>query len=75
MIQNGHAVADALDIVQNVRGVEARRVVPEALHDGEHIAPAHRVERCRRLVQDEEVGRVDLRLGGAEPLALAPEKL
>ena len=51
--------------------IEDGGVLAQPLHHFQHIMAAHRVKRRRRLIQDQQVGVIDLRLGDAETLALA----
>jgi hypothetical protein len=70
MVEDGHVVTDSLHVVEDVGGVEDRGVGSEPLHDVEHVATSHRVKGRRRLVEDQQVGIVDLGLGNPESLSL-----
>jgi hypothetical protein len=71
MAENCDTVADPLNILQDVGGIEDRGVLTRPLHHEQDIAAAHRVERRSRLVENQQVGLVDLGLGDTQPLALA----
>ena len=68
-IEDRDAVADALDVGEDVGRDDDRRRAAEALDQREQVAPALRVERADRLVEDEQLGLVEHGLGDAEPLA------
>jgi hypothetical protein len=65
-----HRVADALNVVEDVGRIEDRGVFAESLHHFEDVAAAHWIEARGGLIEDQQVGVVDLRLRDAEPLAL-----
>ena len=65
-------VAHLLHVVEQVRGHQhgdAER--PEAGDEGEHLLPAERVEPGRRLVEEDQLGIADERLGELRALAHA----
>jgi hypothetical protein len=74
LIQNGHTIADTLHIFQDVCRVKDGGVLAQPPHHFQHIAPSHRVERRRWLVQNQQFGIVDLCLSDAQPLPLAAGK-
>ena len=67
--KDDHAVADELDLAQEV-GVEedADLAAAQLLQHLADRPAARRVERARRLVEQERLRRADQRLGDAEPL-------
>ena len=70
-VEDRDAVGDPLDVVEDVGRVEDRRLALEARHQLEDLAPSDRVERADRLVEQQDLGPRDHRLGDAEPLAHA----
>ena len=66
-------VADGLDLAQEVAGEHDRQaaLVDEPAQQLEDLDDADRVDRGGRLVEDQEVGRLDQGIGDAEPLAHA----
>ena len=71
VVEDRHVVADALDIVEDVGGVEDRRLALERLHELEDVLATDRVERRDRLVEQDHGRSPDERLGDAEALAHA----
>ena len=67
-LEDGHGVAHALDVGENVRGEEHRGAATERGNHLEHFASPNGVERARRLVEHEQARRVDERLRDAKPL-------
>ena len=66
---DGHAVADHLDILKNVGGQEDRlSFLLEPDDDVPDLFPAERVEAAERFVQDDERRIVDEGLGEPDPL-------
>ena len=62
----------ALDLVQHVRGDEHGAALgAEPADQLDHVAPLHRVEAVERLVEQQQLGRVDERLGQLDALAHA----
>ena len=73
---DGDAVADHLDVLEDVRGEEDGLALPlEPDDDVADLLPAERVEAAERLVQDDERRVVDERLGQPHPLEHAPREL
>ena len=69
LVDDRRAVADLLDLVQQVRGEEDRGAAgAELAHQLAHVLHALRVEAAGGLVEDHELGRVDERVGDAEAL-------
>ena len=71
--EDADPVADRLDLVEEVAREQDREAAlvdepPQQLEDLDH---AERVDRGGRLVEDEQVGRLDEGVGDAEPLAHA----
>ena len=67
--QNRHAVANLLDLAEQVRVQKDRFALRlEGLHDVADLAPAHRIDAVGRLVEEDHVRLVHQRLGDAEPL-------
>ncbi len=66
-------VADRLDLGQQVAREQDRQpaLVDEPAQELEDLDDAERVDRRGRLVEDQQVGRLDQRIGDAEPLAHA----
>src|SRR5438105_5336502 len=63
------AVAEDLDIRQDVRGEQHRRSGLALLEDQvAHVAPAERIEAAHRLVEDQQLGIVKERGGESEAL-------
>ena len=69
LVEDRDVIGDALDVVEDVGGVEDRRVAAQPFHQVEDVAPADGVERARRLVEQEHLRPADEGLGDAEPLA------
>ena len=70
LVEDRDVVAHPLDVVEDVGRVEDRRLVAsEVAHEVEDLAPADRVERADRLVEEEDPRPSDQRLADAEPLA------
>ena len=69
VVEDADAVADALDVGQHVRGEDDRRVLAQLGDEREEVAASLGVERADRLVEDQQLGLGDERLGDAEPLA------
>ena len=70
------AVADALDLVEVVRGEEDRRAAVAVLgDDGEELLLHERVQARRRLVEDEQLRLVEERLDEPDLLAVAAREL
>ena len=69
-------VADALDLVELVRGEEDRAAALAFLaHQGEELLLHQRVQAARRLVEDEQVGAVEEGEDQADLLAVAAREL
>ncbi len=67
--QDDDAVADELDLAEQVGVEEHRDAAPaQLLEQLAHDAAADRVERARRLVEQEQARRADQRLRDPEPL-------
>ena len=66
-------VADRLDLGQQVAREHDRQaaLVDQPAQQVEDLDDADRVDRRRRLVEDQQVGRLDQGVGDAEPLAHA----
>ena len=71
VVEDRDAVADALDVVEDVGRVEDRRLALQRRHEVEDLAPTDRVEGADRLVEQQDARAGDERLGDAEPLAHA----
>ena len=71
MVEDRDVVADALDVVEDVGGVEDGRLALERLHELEDVLAADRVEGRDRLVEQDHRRPADERLGDAEALAHA----
>ncbi len=69
VIEDADPVADALDVGEHVGGEDDRGALAQLGDQREQVAPALRVERADRLVEDEQVGLGHERLGDAESLA------
>jgi hypothetical protein len=68
-VQDHDAVADQLDLAQQVRVQQHRgSAVAQLFEQQAHGAAAGRVERARRLVQQQEGRRADQRLGDSQTL-------
>ena len=69
VVDHGDAIADLLHLAQEV-GVEKHGRAPrgKAADDLAHVVPADRVERRRRLVEEDEVGLAQQRGAEAETL-------
>src|SRR4029077_10957926 len=63
-------VAQGLDLAEDVRGQQDREValLDQAPEQGEQLLDAGRVDRDRRLVEDEDRGLLDQRIRDAEAL-------
>ena len=72
--EDADAVADLLDLVQQVRRQQDRHALVGAqpLDEQQQLAHALGVDVHRRLVEDEDRRVLDQRVGEAEPLAHAP---
>ncbi|MDY7555563.1 hypothetical protein RGU41_01600 [Cryobacterium sp. 10C3] len=68
VVENGDGVADPLDVGEDMRREEYGGPPAQRAEHLEHVAASHRVEGARRLVEEEQLGRVDQRLGDPEPL-------
>ena len=68
-VEDRDVIADALDVVEDVGGVEDRDLAPQLAHQVEDLAATDRVEGADGLVEEEDGGRADERLGDAQPLA------
>ena len=70
-IDRHQVVADRLDLAQQVAGEDDRdpELGPGPPDEPEHLVATGRVEPVRRLVEEEEPGVVDDRLGQLDPLA------
>ena len=66
-----HPAADGLDLRHDVRREQDRVPVAQLADQGADLADLDRVEAGRRLVEDQDVGVVDHRLGQADALAVA----
>ena len=66
------AVADPLDVGQDVRGEQDGDLAAQRGDEVEDVAPALRVERADRLVEDRDGWAMDEGTGDPEPLAHAP---
>src|SRR5712691_12938509 len=68
-IDDGDPVTDLLHLAEEVRVEEnGRAAVAQPTNDLAHVVPADRIERARRLVEDDEVGRAEERDAETEPL-------
>ena len=68
-MQDGHAVADGLDLAQFVGGEEDRlALLLQPLDDLAHLHAADGIQTTGGFVQQEQVRIVDQRLGQAHPL-------
>ena len=74
-LEDRDLVTDLLDVIEDVGGVEHGGRLLQGPHHRQDVTPAQRVERRRGFVEDEQRGPVDLSLGDAEPLALAPRQV
>ena len=68
-VEDGDVIAHALDVVEDVGGVEDRDLALELAHQVEDLAPTDRVERADWLVEQEHGRRADQGLADAEALA------
>ena len=70
-------VADRLDLAEQVARQHDRQttLVDELAQEVEDLDDAERIDRGRRLVEDQQVRRLDQRVGDAEPLAHAARVL
>ena len=76
MVDDGHAVAQALDQLELVRGEDDGRArLGPLMQDGRHHIGADRVEAGKRLVQDEDIGIVHERSGELDALLVAQRQL
>ena len=56
VVEDDHAIADTLDLGQQVRVEDDRRAaVASRAHDRPHVRPTDRIERRRRLVEEDQV--------------------
>ena len=69
MVEDRDVVGDPLDVIEDVGGVEDRRLPAEAFHEIEDIAPPDRVERAGRFIEQQDLRPADQRLGDPEALA------
>ena len=69
MVHDPDAVADPLDVGEDVGREDDRGAGPQVGDQGEEVAPPLGVERADRLVEDEQARRGDQRLGDPEALA------
>src|SRR6266545_617441 len=68
-IDDRHPVADLLDLAQQVRVEEdGRAALAKSANDLANVMPADRIERARRLIEDDEVRRAEERDAESEPL-------
>src|SRR5713226_5858822 len=68
-VDDRHAIAHQLDLAQQVRVQEHRHALSlELLDEAADVTPADRIEGRSRLVQHDQLGAVDQRLGQAQPL-------
>ena len=69
VVEDDHAIADPLDLGQQV-GVEddRRAAVAGRAHDRPHVGPTDRIERRRRLVEEDQVRVAEERDAEPEPL-------
>ncbi len=70
-VEDRDAIADALDVGEDVGAHEDGRRAPEAADELEDVAAALGVERAHGLVEEEDRGPGEHRLPHAEPLAHA----
>jgi hypothetical protein len=68
VVDDRDAVADALDVVEDVGRVEDGRLALQRRHEVEDLATADRVERADGLVEEQHAGPGHERLGDAQPL-------
>ena len=69
LVEDRDVVGDPLDVVEDVGGVEDRRLRAQAFHEVEDVAPADGVERAGGLIEQQHLRPADEGLGDAEPLA------
>ncbi len=69
-VQHDHVVADALELAEQVRGHQHRdaELVPDLLHQREHVVAGGRVEAVGRLVEQHQARVVHQRLRELGPL-------
>src|SRR5690554_2603591 len=72
MVQDRHPIAHPLNVIQDMGRVKDGGVFTQPLHHGQHIMPAHWIQRCGWLIQDDQIGVIDLGLGDAQALPLTP---
>ena len=69
MVEDHDAIADTLDLGQQVRVEDDRRAaVARRAHDRSNVGPADGVERRRRLVEQDELGIAEEGDAKAQPL-------
>ena len=70
-----HPAADRLDLRHDVSREQDRMPIAQLADQGANLADLDRVEARGRLVEDQDVGVVDQRLGQADPLPEAPREV
>src|SRR5258706_124779 len=68
-VEDRDAVADPLDIREEVGREDDRRLASQARDELEEVAPSLRVERADWLIEDEDLGPVEKGLGDPQPLS------
>ncbi len=72
MVHDGHRVAGALDLVEQMRREDdGPALVDQAGDHGAHLVHSGRIQAVHGLVQDEQLGIAEQARGNAEPLAHA----
>ena len=71
MLDNRHAIAEALGLLHQMRGEQHRlATLANAAHHVPDRAPGLRIEPGRQLVEQDDLGIVDQRERDEEPLLL-----